>query len=91
MLLDSKLTLYNKVSTKATNLLIYCFRSCRRLQFNEILRNKRIDIKSAYYVVGTKIITVDTIATRTVGEADHDYLLHTLRSTPRLYIVTLLI
>ena len=46
---------------------------------------------SAYYVVGTKIITVDTIATRTVGEADHDYLLHTLRSTPRLYIVTLLI
>ena len=33
---------------------------------------------SAYYVVGTKIITVDTIATRTVGEADRDYLLHTL-------------
>ena len=53
MLLDSKLALYNKVSTKATDLLIYCFRSCRILQFNEIPRNKRIDINSAYYVVGT--------------------------------------
>ena len=32
---------------------------------------------SAYYVLGTKIITGDTIATRTEGEADRDYSLHT--------------
>lgn len=35
---------------------------------------------SAYYVLGTKIITGDTIATRTEGEADRDYSRPTLNS-----------